>query len=228
MKGSAAVSRVKVSADGHGVVPHAGAGMLRELADLTGLSSRVTAALADTYRGPWIHAPGDVFADLVAAVADGADCVDGAGQLWVIASTPSGRLRRRPHCGGASMNASTPLTYRRSGPRGRRPGRRRGRPGQRRTAGGGCIWTSMRPSPAIIPITSRTRRRPGRTFGFHPLLVFLDRPEIAGGEALAGLLRAGNAGSNTAADHITVLGQALAALPVAYRPNPEDPMPRRW
>ena len=82
MKGSAAVSRVKVSADGHGVVPHAGAGMLRELADLTGLSSRVTAALADTYRGPWIHAPGDVFADLVAAVADGADCVDGAGQLW--------------------------------------------------------------------------------------------------------------------------------------------------
>ena len=30
-----------------------------------------------------------------------------------------------------------------------------------------------------------------RTFGFHPLLAFLDRPEIAGGEALAGLLRAG-------------------------------------
>ena len=53
--------------------------------------------------------------------------------------------------------------------------------------------------------------------------MFLDRPEIAGGEALAGLLRAGNAGSNTAADHITVLGQALAGLPVAYRPNPEDP-----
>jgi hypothetical protein len=35
--------------------------------------------------------------------------------------------------------------------------------------------------------------------------VFLDRPEIAGGEALAGLLRPGNAGSNTAADHVTVL-----------------------
>ena len=33
-----------------------------------------------------------------------------------------------------------------------------------------------------------------RTFGFHPLLVFLDRPEIAGGEALAGKLRPGNAG----------------------------------
>src|SRR4029079_13185672 len=56
--------------------------MVREVADLTGLCGLVTAALADTYRGPWPHAPGDVFADLAAAVADGADCVDGVGQLW--------------------------------------------------------------------------------------------------------------------------------------------------
>ena len=55
---------------------------MREVADLTGLSAQVTAALADTYQGPWTHAPGDVFADLAAAVADGADCVDGVGQLW--------------------------------------------------------------------------------------------------------------------------------------------------
>ncbi|MEB3065327.1 transposase, partial [[Mycobacterium] zoologicum] len=73
-------SRVKVSADGQGVVSHAGMGLLRELADHTGLSALVTAALADTYRGPWRHAPGDVFADLAAAVADGADCIDGVGQ----------------------------------------------------------------------------------------------------------------------------------------------------
>jgi hypothetical protein len=62
-----------------------------------------------------------------------------------------------------------------------------------------------------------------KTFGHHPLLVFLDRPEIAGGEALAGLLRPGNAGSNTAADHVTVLGWALESLPGAYRPDPDDP-----
>src|SRR5450631_2467906 len=61
------------------------------------------------------------------------------------------------------------------------------------------------------------------TFGFHPLLAFLDRPDIAAGEALAGLLRPGNAGSNTAADHVTVLGMALAQLPPAYRPRPADP-----
>ena len=62
-----------------------------------------------------------------------------------------------------------------------------------------------------------------RTFGFHPLLVFLDRPDIAAGEALAGKLRPGNAGSNTTADHIEVLGEALAALPASYRPRPGDP-----
>ena len=61
-----------------------------------------------------------------------------------------------------------------------------------------------------------------KTFGHHPLLAFLDRPEIAGGEALAGLLRPGNAGSNTAADHIVVLEQALASLPVGWRPHPVD------
>jgi len=56
-------------------------GLLRELADATGLSEQVTAVLADTYQGPWTYAPGAVFADLAAAVADGADCIDGIGQL---------------------------------------------------------------------------------------------------------------------------------------------------
>src|SRR5699024_9112014 len=65
-----------------------------------------------------------------------------------------------------------------------------------------------------------------KTFGFHPLLAFLDRPEIAGGEALTGLLRKGNAGSNTAADHVTVLKQALAGLPGPARPVPGSQGPR--
>ena len=46
-------------------------------------------------------------------------------------------------------------------------------------------------------------------FGFHPLLCF----EGATGEALSGILRPGNAGANTAADHIEVLDRALAQLP---------------
>src|SRR3954451_17884489 len=61
-----------------------------------------------------------------------------------------------------------------------------------------------------------------KTFGFHPLLCFLDRRDVAGGEALAGLLRKGNAGSNTAADHIVVSDMALDALPERARPTPNE------
>jgi hypothetical protein len=48
-----------------------------------------------------------------------------------------------------------------------------------------------------------------RTFGYHPDLAFVDRGDGTG-EALTGLLRPGNAGSNTAADHIELLDAALA------------------
>ena len=43
-------------------------------------------------------------------------------------------------------------------------------------------------------------------FGFHPLLCFVE----ATNDAVAGVLRSGNAGSNTAADHVAVLDAALA------------------
>jgi hypothetical protein len=46
-------------------------------------------------------------------------------------------------------------------------------------------------------------------YGFHPLGCWLDET----GEALAAILRPGNAGSNTATDHFTVLGLALTQLP---------------
>ncbi|MFI0802336.1 transposase [Amycolatopsis lurida] len=62
-----------------------------------------------------------------------------------------------------------------------------------------------------------------KTFGFHPLLAYLDRPDIAGGEALAGILRSGKAGTNTATDHVEILTMALAALPAHARPSPDDP-----
>jgi hypothetical protein len=60
---------------------------------------------------------------------------------------------------------------------------------------------------------------------FHPLLAYLDRPDVSGGEELVGILRPGNAGSNTPADHIEILGMALAAPPDYGRPRPGDPNP---
>ena len=202
--------------------------MLREVADLTGLSAQVTAALADTYNGPWIHAPGEVFADLVAAVADGADCVDGVGQLWGDRKHAFGLWARRPRCGGWSTSASTPLICRRI------RGGASPCPEQAWAAGAAPAhdgWLHLDVDATITIDHSDNKENAAatwkKTFGIHPLLVFLDRPDIAAGEALAGLLRAGNAGSNTAADHITVLGWALASLPSRTGRSRITRMPQR-
>jgi hypothetical protein len=55
-------------------------------------------------------------------------------------------------------------------------------------------------------------------FGFHPIWAFADHGPDGTGEPLAVALRPGNAGSNTAADHITVIRQALRQLP-SYQPG---------
>jgi hypothetical protein len=52
-----------------------------------------------------------------------------------------------------------------------------------------------------------------RGFGFHPLCVFVDHGPEGTGEPLTMLLRKGNAGANTAADHIQVVADALRQLP---------------
>jgi hypothetical protein len=57
-----------------------------------------------------------------------------------------------------------------------------------------------------------------RGYGFHPLCAFVDHGAAGTGEPLALLLRPGNAGSNTAADHIAVIKDALAQLP-GHRPG---------
>lgn len=222
MKNIAVGSRVKVSADGHGVVSHAGMAMVRELADRTGLSAQVTAALADTYRGPWVYAPGEVFADLAAAVADGADCIDGGGHL----------CGDREHAWGAK--ASTTTMWRLVDERidgGHLPGVRAARAAARAAAwAAGAAptsrdWLHIDIDATLVIDHSDNKELAAptwkKTYGHHPLLAFVDRPEIAGGEALAGLLRTGRAGSNTAADHITVLEQALAGLPARWRPDPD-------
>ncbi|MFC9331764.1 transposase [Kitasatospora sp. NPDC057015] len=52
-----------------------------------------------------------------------------------------------------------------------------------------------------------------KTFAFHPLAAWCANTQ----ECLAMLLRPGNAGANTVADHLTVLNAALAQIPDASR-----------
>ena len=161
-----------------------------------------------------MYAPGQVFADLAAAVADGADCIDGVGR----------RCGDREHVFGAA--ASTTIMWRLVDQRSdaaHLPHVRAAWAAARAAAwAAGAAPASGEWLPIDIDATLVIDHSDGKqgaaptwkkTFGHHPLLAFVDRPEIAGGEALAGLLRAGNAGSNTAADHITVLDLALVSLP---------------
>ena len=57
------------------------------------------------------------------------------------------------------------------------------------------------------------------TYGFHPILVTCDNTN----ELLAIQLRPGNAGANTAADHLDVLTDAIAQIPAAHRRHLLDP-----
>lgn len=214
-----------VSADGGGVVSHAGVGLLREMAEYTGLVDGVTAALIDTYRGVPFHAPGRVFTDLAVAVADGADAISGIAVLGD---------REDLHGPVASMPTTWRVLDRIDDDHlaAVRAARSTARAMAWAAGAGPDLDDELRLDfDATITISHSEKENAAatwkRTFGFHPLLCFLDRPDVAGGEALAGLLRPGNAGSNTAADHIVVLDQAIAALPEDARPV-FDQATRTW
>lgn len=82
---------LEVTADGEGVVSHAGLVLLRQLADKTGLSGGLSWALACSRL--LVHDRGWVLADLACAIADGSEVIsDFAGAAARL--THSGRRRR--------------------------------------------------------------------------------------------------------------------------------------
>jgi len=79
---------------------------------------------------------------------------------------------------------------------------------------------------SLVEIHSENKEQAAPTYkggyGFHPMFCFAD----ATGETLSALLRPGNAGANTVADHISVLDAAIAQLPAdvaAGHRSGEDP-----
>jgi Transposase DDE domain group 1 len=208
----------EVTCDGDGVVGHAGAALLGELADRLGL----TAALgwrADRRRtGRHRHATGRVLRDLAVMLADGGDCLS---DLAV--------LRDQPELFGAV--ASTPTAWRvveqvasdELGLAGLRAARAEARARAWRVGAWPAVDLLLVDIDGTLLDAHSPKQGAAGTykggFGFYPLLAFLDRQDGTG-EALAGLLRPGNAGSNTAADHIEVIDLALAQLPNATRAQP--------
>lgn len=198
-------SRLTVTADGTHVVGHAGARLLSDLSDATGLTEGLSAAMAPTKKRRRGHDRGHVLVDVAVMIADGGDAIS---DLAV--------LRDQPDLFGEV--ASTPTAWRTLESI---DSDALGRIAAARAAARRKVWEAgADPGFYVIDfdgtlITAHSDKQGAaptykRGFGYHPLLAFLD----ATGEALAGILRPGNAGSNTAADHVELLGLALAQLPV--------------
>jgi hypothetical protein len=221
VKRNARLGKVRVTADGEGVVSHAGAELLRETAGFTGLIDAWDRALIGTYKAMPIHFPGTVLADLAVAIADGADSISDLKALrdqpvlfGPVASSPTAwRVLDRV------SDAHLPLL---------RAGRAKARAAAWEAGAGPDLSQELCldiDATIVIAHSDKEMASPTwkHTYGFHPLLCFLDRPEVCSGEGLAGLVREGRAGSNTTADHIEVLTMALASLPAAARPKKDDP-----
>ena len=217
---------LELSGDGTGIVSHAGLGLLRGLADKTGLTGGLSQALAS---GRLLgHDRGRVLADISCAIAGGARAIsdfrvlaDQAEAFGQVASVPTAyRTLEEIARGGArterkltaAVNAARRFAWSQVVARhGRLPGVR---VADQVLEGVTCIRIDATVTPAHSGKQFAEANFKG--FGHHPLLGFCDN---TGGEPLAWMLRKGSAGSNTAADHIKVTDAAIGALPPAFRRN---------
>jgi hypothetical protein len=213
--------KIVVSDDGSGIVSHAGALLVTETARVTGLAASLSQAL-DRWRLPRsVHDPGKIALDLAVAVALGGDCLADAGALRAepalfgpVASDPviSRLIGRLAADAPAALKAiaharatARERAWQLAGP---------DAPG----AGGELIVADI-DATLVTAHSDKEQAAPTwkKGYGFHPLTVFADHGPGGNGEPLAIVLRPGNAGSNTAADHIDAVKLALAQLPGQLR-----------
>ena len=205
----------EVTTDGAGVVGHAGAALLQELADRLGLTSALAWRQAGGRHRR--HPDAAVLRDLAVLLADGGDCLS---DLAV--------LRDQPTLFGPV--ASTATAWRvveraASDPDGlARLRAARAHARARAWAAGGDPEVELliidADATLVLAHSDHKEGAAGtykHTFGFAPLLAYLDRGH-APGEPLAGVLRPGNAPPGDAADLVELVDLALAQLPADERP----------
>ena len=214
---------LEVTADGQGVVSHAGLVLLRALADKTGLTGGLSRALATPRL--LVHDRGRVLADLAAAIADGAEVISDFAvvrhqeQLFgPVASVPTAwRMLSEIAAGGPraqariirAVNAARRRAW--AGIEARHGAIPGVRVADRVLAGVTCIRLDATVTPAH---SDKEGAEPNfKGFGHHPLLAYCDNTA----EGLAWMLRPGSAGSSTVADHLQVLDAAIIAVPARHR-----------
>jgi hypothetical protein len=204
------------------LVSSSGGVLLRQTIELAGLGRALSAALGPWSAGRATHDPGKVLLDVATAVALGGDCL---ADIAVVRAQPDvfGSVASDPtvsrlvaSLAGDVDAALTAIRAARAAARGRVWGRRRPVADQP----GGQVVIDM-DATLVTAHSEKELAAPTfkRGFGFHPLFAFVDPGEDGSGETVAGMLRTGSAGANCAADHITVLDQALAQLPEHERGN---------
>jgi len=197
-----------------------GGTLLVQTARVTGLDRGLSRAL-----GPWrsltaVHDPGKVVLDLAGALALGGDCLADVAVLRaqpavfgpVASDSTVSRTVDRLAAGGDAVLTSIS--------RAAAAARAAAWAHRSPVAASGSVMVDLDATVIVAAHSEKESAAPTfkRTFGFHPLLAFVDHgPDGAGGEVLAGLLRPGNANANSAADHVSVLDTALAQLPRAVR-----------
>ena len=213
--------KIRVSADGSGIVSQAGGLLLTRALGVTGLDRGLTHGL-ERWRAPRaVHSPGKILTDLLVTLALGGDCLADVAMLRAepglygpVASDPVvSRLVAR-------LAADAPRALKAiRGARAAARARAWALAGNAAPGAGGGLVTVDIDATIVTACSEKQRAAPTwkKTYGHHPLAVFADHGAQGSGEALAVLLRAGSAGSNTAADHIEATRLALAQLPRPLR-----------
>jgi hypothetical protein len=213
--------RLRVSGDGKNLVSHAGAGVVRLLAERTGLTGAFSAALARAGFLP-VHDRGQVFTDISVAIADGESRIGGievlgqSAELYgPVASVPTA-WRCLNEIGPAQLDRLQAAKARiRRHVWTQIEARHGALPGVRVADRQVTDMICVRLDATVVPAHSdKQGAEPNfKGFGHHPLLAFCDNTR----EPLAELMRPGSAGSNTAADHIALTDAAIRALPARHR-----------
>lgn len=210
---------MSVTSDGVGVVAHAGSVGLRLLADRTGLTTELSKAMMRRSFSP-IHDRGRVLVDVAVMLVDGGEAIADidvlrhqSAVLGPVASPPTVWRCLDEVTPGRLKKIATARARTRRHVWAQLPG---GLPASK-VAGTDLGATVVLDVDATIVIAHSEKELAAptfkRTFGFHPLGVWCDNTE----EFLAAKLRTGRAGSNTAADHIEVLADAIAQIPGTHR-----------
>ena len=211
-----------IRADGaaRGVVSHAGGTLLTATIGASGLDRALSAGLARWRRPMAVHDPAKVLLDLAVALGLGGDCLADIavlraepGVFGLVASDPTvsrtiDALAKDAPAALAAIRAARAAARERAW-------ELAGQHAPDAGITGAAPLVIDLDATLVTSHSDKELARPTfkRGYGHHPLWAFADHGAAGTGEPLAVMLRAGNAGSNTAADHISVIRDAVRQLP---------------